>query len=207
MNKQSYKLCKQCGEARLADQYRQYYQGRKGRSTTCLDCEKVNSRYKYLNAKESLSPEEFEESTSIVKLWELQRKLGLRPPRIGEGRHNNNNKGGVSTSSQQILATQLDKFQLLAQAQEPYNVNLLPVPASSAAVPEELQTYLDMPITELALDPSYYLDEVYEDLKAKYRPILGVDVSTNLPVYSPQYKQELDQILAKFYEYEDNYSQ
>lgn len=74
------KKCKQCGAIKPQDQYRPYYGGRTGSYNTCKDCERINSRVKYLNRKANWTPEEKNELTLIYDLWEAQRRLGLKPP-------------------------------------------------------------------------------------------------------------------------------
>lgn len=74
------KKCKQCGVMKPPEQFRTYYGGRKGRYKTCLTCEKINSRYKYLTAKVDFSEAEQAESEKIDQLYQLQRERGLKPP-------------------------------------------------------------------------------------------------------------------------------
>ena len=44
-----------------------------------------------------------------------------------------------------------------------------------------------------------------EELREKYRPMLEINKQTMMPVYDDTYKSILDQILARFDEYEDAY--
>ena len=69
-------------------------------------------------------------------------------------------------------------------------------------VPAELSRWLTEPLTE---EPEYYQDEVYEQLKAKYRPKTKIDKDTMLPIYDDTYKPVLDSILERFDDYEDKY--
>ena len=54
-------------------------------------------------------------------------------------------------------------------------------------------------------EPDYYLDEVYEQLRSKYRPVLRIDTATMLPVYDETHAEVLERILERFNDYEDNY--
>ena len=69
-------------------------------------------------------------------------------------------------------------------------------------IPAELSRWLTEPLTE---EPEYYQDEVYEQLKAKFRPKTKIDPDTMLPVYDDTYKPILDSILERFDNYEDTY--
>ena len=68
-------------------------------------------------------------------------------------------------------------------------------------IPEELAHYLTV---ELIGKPEYYEDE-YDRLVTKYRPMIGIDNTTGLPLYNDTYRLTLQSILARFEEYEDNY--
>jgi len=69
-------------------------------------------------------------------------------------------------------------------------------------VPPELQEWLDCGLNE---DPDYYLDEVYDRLMEKYRPVLSIDQDTMVRTYDDTYKEVLDQIQARFENYEVSY--
>ena len=69
-----------------------------------------------------------------------------------------------------------------------------------SATPPELLKWLS---EKLIADPDYYLDEVYEALKAKYRPVLRINPETLLPEYDETHRVILERILDRFYEYED----
>lgn len=73
---------------------------------------------------------------------------------------------------------------------------------SADAIPDELQSWLTAELTE---EPEYYLDTVYEELRAKYKPLIFVDNENLVPVYDEKYSAVLDQILERFNKYEDNY--
>lgn len=190
------KVCKQCGELKPIEQYRKYYGGRKGHYNTCKLCEKINARAKYLRNKgESMDSTEALELEKIEKLYEAQRAAGLQPP-------------GKSERSKPIVDSLDDMIAKYAQTTS----NIIPIPMTAKDivdgptltkhVPAELQLWLKCDLTE---EPDYYLDEVYEELKAKYRPQLHIDTETMQPVYDNTYKHALEQILDRFYAYEDTY--
>ena len=69
-------------------------------------------------------------------------------------------------------------------------------------VPSELQMWLTAELTE---EPEHYLEDIYEPLKAKYRPLLCVDSNSLIPQYDEKYSTILGQILERFFKYEDDY--
>lgn len=176
--------CKQCGEIRPIERFRLYYNGRSGHYTTCKLCEKINSRYKYLSKKsldQTMTDEDVEEFSAINALYAKQRSLGLTPPSHG--------------SKRQSLLT--DIKELSAHYDE-----MIPDEGFDGDMPMELAQWLSC---ELTKDPDYYQDEVYEELKDKYRPQLRIDAVTLTPVYDDTYKTVLEHILDRFNEYEDQY--
>ena len=176
------KRCKQCGEIKPLTQFRRYYGGRKGTYTMCKDCERINARKKYLDKKGACrSEQEDAELDKIVKLYEVQRAAGLKPP------------GNAPYTS---LVSNLDD--LIGK----YNKQLEESSSVGYATPAEIREWLTNELTE---DPDYYLEQVYEDLKAKYRPQLRIDAETMQPVYDDTYKDALNAVLDRFYKYEDTY--
>ena len=160
------KVCKQCGDMKPLDQFRPYYGGRKGTYTRCLQCERINSREKYLSKKKALTDAERKELDKIHQLYEAQRSCGLSPP---------NTKQRISD-----LDGMIKKYEQ----------------------PTDLSSWLT---AELTRKPEYYLDTVYEELKRKYRPVVGIDQQTLLPIYNEDHHEELEQILTRFYTYEEEY--
>lgn len=183
------KVCKQCGEVKPLEQFRPYYGGRKGTYTTCKTCERINSREKYLASKaanDTLIEAEQIELQKIHQLWDYQTQMGLCPPRKVSGK-----------------ATPLDLDAMLESYKDQANKakSVLPL-NSSITVPAELINWLTCELTE---SPEHYQEEVYYNLKAKYRPQLLIDKETHLPIYDDTYREVLDKIAARFDEYEDTY--
>ena len=167
--------CKQCGEVLPISSYRQYYHG-DGHYKVCRNCEKVNSRAKYLKRKgDKATPAEKNELAKIEQLYEYQRLAGLQPPR----------HRGELQSAMDELDSLIKKYKQTA-----------------TDIPEELQAWLN---TVLYEEPEYYTDKVYEQLVKKYRPVLGVDPKTLMPIYDDRYADTLSKILERFNDYEDKY--
>lgn len=183
------KRCKQCGELKPIEQFRKYYGGRKGHYTTCKTCEKINSRAKYLTNKgDKCSEAERTELAKIHELWDAQRAAGLQPPRENTGR-----KVPLSKSLDDMIGKYKQQAEALQEIVQVVDVS---------NIPAELSRWLTEPLTE---EPEYYLDEIYEQLKAKFRPKIKIDPDTMLPIYDDTYKSILDKILERFYDYEDTY--
>ena len=177
------KQCKQCGDLKPLDQYRKYYGGRKGHYNTCKLCEKINSREKYLTAKDALTEEEQAELDKIYKLWDYQTTLGFRPPRKIK-----------ATSVADSLDALVDKYATRASA-------VKEVIADTEA-PAELIKWLTEELTE---EPEYYQEDVYDELTRKYRPQVRIDPATMLPVYDDTHREVLQKIASRFDEYEDRF--
>lgn len=185
------KTCKQCGELKPLSQFRKYYGGRKGTYTMCKACERINSREKYLTAKgESMTYQEEGELDKIHKLWDYQRSMGLQPP----------NKQVRRASLNEELDSMLDKYESMSATAASSTPSIFDHDVDDA--PFDLVKWLTK---ELDQEPDYYLDEVYESLRDKYRPWVGLDKETMVPVYDNKYKAILDRILDRFNEYEDKY--
>ena len=178
------KTCKQCGQLKPHEQFRQYYGGRKGRYTICLQCEKINSRLKYLEKKSNLTEAEQTEVNKIRELYDVQRAAGLQPPRQGGGR------------TEPITDSLDDMIEMYRS-----RTDAVQLPENTSA-PAELIDWLSAPLTE---EPDYYLDEIYEQLRSKYRPVHRIDTATMLPIYDETHAEILERILERFNEYEDNY--
>lgn len=174
------KQCRQCGEVKPIDQFRKYYEGRGGHYTYCLDCERINTRCKYLTRKKALKPEEQTELNVINELLEAQRAAGFKPPMRG-ATHRPLIISDLTSQIEKLRASTVSGFE---------------------GEPIELQTWLT---NELIEAPDYYLDKIYEDLKAHFRPMIAIGGENTLPVYDEAHKDILDKILERFNNYEDEY--
>lgn len=183
------KTCKQCGELKPISQFRQYYGGRRGTYKMCKDCERINSREKYLSAKgANRTGDEETELQRIHMLYDYQRAVGLQPP--------------VKLGGRKPLAADLDRMIQKYADMSAKAADEAPVVTTASETPYELTRWLTEPLDK---EPDYYIDEVYEGLLAKYRPCTGINKSTMMPEYDNTYKDVLDRILSRFNEYEDSY--
>lgn len=84
-----------------------------------------------------------------------------------------------------------------------------PLDPEELDIPADLKRWLDTSIDDFVaagFTPDYLQEVVYEALKAKYRPQIGTDPVTMLPMYDDTYKTVLNEILRKFDDYEDQYA-
>lgn len=183
----SFKECKQCGELKPLELFRKYYGGRRGTYKVCLACEKINTREKYLARKaDQMSEDEQVELTKIHALYDAQRAAGLQPPRT------------------KLSASRVDNLDEMIKAYKSKAVlESVDAGADIPPVPSEIQKWLSAELTE---EPDYYLDEVFEELTERYRPVLRIDQVTLQPIKDDTYKIALDALWDKFREYEDNYN-
>lgn len=182
------KICKQCGEIKPLTQFRQYYKG-KGFYTICKSCESINTRAKYLNGKEHLSPAETKELGQINELYEIQRGLGLKPPTFKAHKW-----GSVTEQLPMLLEKYSAKYLELQQATKG-------LVDDGVVVPYELARWLTEPLDKT---PEYY-EDLFDSLAGTYRPVLYVSNENFEPVYNETYARVLDKILERFNEYEDAY--
>lgn len=184
------KVCKQCGEIKPLEQFRNYYAGRRGKYTICSTCEKINGRAKYLIRKgDKCTEKDSEELSKIYELWNIQRQAGLQPPK-----ERNESKLSVPVYVDNMIEKlRNDMAEISALAGE-----------DLTGVPPELAKWLTEPLSE---HPDYYLDTVYESLCKTYRPILKIEAKNLDPEYDETHKGTLGKILDRFYNYEDSYHQ
>lgn len=176
------KRCKQCGRIQAETQYRKYYNGKGGRYRTCLSCERINARHKYLHKKlkeeTPLSAEETQELNKIEELFELLRDQGLKPPE----------KKQAKSVVDDVEALMMERMTVAETSQEDG--------------PEELQEWLGKDLT--GFSPDYLQDEVADELITKYRPQTGVDPVSYAPIYDETHRDILNEVLKRFDDYEDD---
>ena len=97
MNEQM-QSCRRCGAEKPLSQFRKYYGNRKGHYTYCLECERIETRRKYLSGKKLLTPDELYELQTIENLYDAREKHGLSAP------HRRSSKSKVQTIVEQQLA-------------------------------------------------------------------------------------------------------
>lgn len=74
------KICKFCGEEKSVDAFRNYY-GRPGKYTYCSECERIETRRKYLKRRgDKCTPAQLKEIESIEQLYEARLAKGLSAP-------------------------------------------------------------------------------------------------------------------------------
>lgn len=203
------KRCVQCGILKEEEEFRQYTYSKQnktpGRYRICKACEAINANYRraidFINnldnkqANPTLFNKNLEMVAKIEQLYKILELRGLRVPTASEYKEEN----------------LVDK--LLAFYEESTSNG---APASNlsssviqATLPDELNEWLTIDKSvwrEAGISPEYLQETVYESLKAKYRPQIGVNKETFLPIYDDTYKEVLNNILRRFDEYEEECS-
>lgn len=226
------KRCKQCGVLKSADAFRSYTyskrKGTEGRFRICRQCENINTTYRRLCAEQqrfwSIEDEHYSvpaaslgyfktlqaEIKKIESLYALLEAHGYHTPML---KSTPGTKELVASSTDAYVES-LSNF-YGANLTEPTEPQVSTKPAAPALQPEEmdiprdLQRWLEMDTQSFVLaglTPDYLQETVYESLKAKYRPQIGTDPQTFLPIYDDTYKNVLNQILRLFDDYEDYYA-
>ena len=201
------KRCVQCGLLKDTEQFRKYTyskeKGTEGSYRVCKACEAINQAFR--RAKNSLNWKEdgsftyttategqYDTYCRIRDLYKVLEARGLRVP----------------SDVAPIRDTTTDSVEKLMQFYSTDAFTKITVEATTDT-PAELSKWLadEMSTWEaLGLTPEYLQETVYESLKAKYRPQTGVNKETFMPIYDDTYKEILNQILRRFDDYEEAYS-
>lgn len=212
----SMKRCVQCGILKETDAFRPYTYSRQketnGRYRICRTCEAINVAYN--RAKDTVADPSEQQTSSgqLSKCAELVEKTeqlynmlasrGLRVPTREKTEENNLDRllafydVAVLTGGSKAVPTEVIEPDAVEQA-------------FSITVPDELNQWLlvDKQVwIDSNISPEYLQETVYESLKAKYRPQIGVDHNTYLPIYDDTYKPILNSILRRFDDYEEDCS-
>lgn len=214
------KRCIQCGLLKNVEEFRRYTYAKEkdtdGRYRLCKQCEATNTTYRKIckqldSFKDPASGDyTFVPSTRetfyrlqhakerIEMLYDMLSARGLRVP----------TKKVPEDPNAGVLGTVDKLFAMYGEKPAAATVTATVV-APPSEVPDELQAWLDADPAEWQakeLSPEYLQETIYESLKAKYRPQIGVDRDTYLPIYDNTYKDVLNQILRKFDDYEEQYA-
>jgi hypothetical protein len=206
------KRCVQCGILKEDEEYRKYTYSRtndtQGRYSRCRSCEATNTAYRRAVAWLS-SPEAgygrndfsidvdyatVNKMRNIVtrteELYKVLEERGLRVP------------GKTEVVEVDTIGQLMDFYKV----PDKVTVAVSTVQGTPLGVPDDLDYWLKSDAAkwnELGLSPEYLQETIYESLKAKYRPQVGVDKDTYLPVYDNTYKKVLNDILRKFDDFEE----
>lgn len=206
------KRCIQCNELKPVDGFREYTHSRVRNDKTrvaryriCKDCENINTRYYRAKAAEQsyrgadrYTEKYVNAQLEVDKIETLYRALedrGCRTP----------------LSKNQEKPTVIDEVDRLLEKLD-MEAKMLPVtgkkivaPEELTAVPDELKYWLGDEWKEENQSPEFFQETIYESLKAKYRPQIGIDKEQGIIIYDDTYKRVLNDILRNFDDYEDGY--
>lgn len=222
------KRCKQCGVLKDVGAFRPYsyskQKGTAGRFRICRQCENINSTYRRLCAERekfknnetgsySYQPAQSAYWNSLVAeiekiegIYRLLEARGYSVPLTKKA------EGPVTLVASKVddYLDQLSSFYGAADATPAATKPTAPaLEPDEMDIPSDLKRWLDMTPEDFVmagLTPDYLQETVYESLKAKYRPQIGTDPATFLPIYDDTYKSILNQILRLFDEYEDAFA-
>lgn len=202
------KRCKQCGMLKDADEYRQYTYSKKnetpGRLSICRQCEAINSKYKKLkNLLLDLQPDDALPSVqadieTIEKLFVVLESQGLHTPLSRE----------IAPPPTQITDTDraINRLMEFYDVTAPTKTAIVLPTESKVDIPAELQHWLETPMDDWMqqnMSPEFLQETIYESLKAKYRPQIGMDKERFVPIYDDTFKDVLNNILRRFDDYEE----
>lgn len=221
------KRCKQCGILKDVEEFRQYTYSKlnstPGRFSLCKECEALNTRYRRLvdqiipsfkesmtycssavPTKEAIKLANWEDEVrKIEELYELLESRGLHTPLSKLPARTTEEASSSIRTVDKLLDFYASPTQTTAKA-----TAIKPaIPTETKVdIPAELQKWLDESIDDwiaAGLHPEYLQETVYESLKAKYRPQIGIDPERFIPIYDDTYKDVLNAILRKFDDYEE----
>lgn len=192
------KRCVQCGLLKEDTAFRKYTYSRtndtEGRYRICRSCEAINTAYRRALCQIADECQELPTAASrkahdtidrTEKLYDVLAAKGLRVP------------------APQPKTKQEDPVEDLLNF---YATETTSTVDRSTEVPDELKHWLEEdPSVWRANDisPEYLQETIYESLKAKYRPQIGVNRDTYVPIYDDTFKKELNDILRRFDDYEE----
>lgn len=218
-----YKKCAQCGCVKLEDDFKIKYtrtDGTKLRNPYCRLCEEDTRNYRALTKlldAHCISLGQEQQLAKYVEVFRLLESQGLSTPL--------SRKSGDKTSSERIRINPEQRLESLMQrystgtatpvaaVQQPSDAatqapSEVMVPVDTTDVPEGLQQWLTGSFDEWyekLFTPEYLNESVYPTLKSAYRKEIGWNAVTLTPEYDDTYKDVLNRISDRFWDYEDWY--
>ena len=207
--------------------------GTKARSRYCRECEVDTRNYLALIDQQEttgLMPMQERELAKLNQVFAMLEKQGLSTPLSRTPAVQPTNKPNHLDALMEHYGNDANAYQQKTPAtvvQLPSNVtpkaistiseasaivgtqgteNVLTEPEIPADTPEDLKMWLETPFEtwrEQSLTPEYLNEIVYPTLKAQYRPETGWDAVKLVQTYDDTYKQVLNQISQRFWDYED----
>lgn len=177
--------CKQCGDVKSLTLFRKYYGNVKGHYRFCKDCEKLNQRLKYLRRKVDKTEAEVLEAQQIESLHDLQRSIGLEPPR----------KRADGETDKSYTQSLIERQMEAAKAKQKFEVEM------SDETPPELLRWLNEELSAYHPDE---LEKTMDRLVDTYRPQTGLDDDMNIQ-YDERHRDILNKIQDRFDAHEEEF--
>ena len=205
------KRCRQCGILKDVDDFRKYTYSKandtEGRFSICKSCESINTRLTKLqknieDAQQDMFTTDMQkfdswckERDAILRLYSTLENRGLYTPRVKKPQVDSAPASSLQVNKLLEFYDEKPTARVCEYAQP--TDNELPVELTRwlAGTPEEWE--------EAGMSPEYLQETIYESLKAKYRPQIGVDPNTFLPTYNNTFRDTLNDILRLFDNYEE----
>lgn len=207
------KKCAQCGQIRCEEEFKVKYtkkDGTQSRNRYCRDCEDDTRNYLALIAAKNEGPLSTAQEQQLIKytsVFQVLERQGLSTPLSRSAVKTKAAKPTVDARLAMIKAMYGDETATIGSLREVSKEPEVAKESSTPAeVPEALQQWLDATFEtwkSTNIVPEYLNEVVYPTLKAEFRPETGWDAVKLAPTYDDTYKEVLNEISNKFWDYED----
>ena len=216
-----YKKCAQCGCVKLEDDFKIKYtrtDGTKLRNPYCRLCEEDTRNYRALTKlldAHCISLGQEQQLAKYVEVFRLLESQGLSTP-LSRKSGDKANTERIRINPEQRLESLMQRYGAnipVAAVQQPSEA-ATPSPSDvtegidTTDVPDGLQQWLTGSFDEWyekLFTPEYLNESVYPTLKSAYRKEIGWNAVTLTPEYDATYKDVLNRISDRFWDYEDWY--
>lgn len=218
-----YKKCAQCGCVKLEDDFKIKYtrtDGTKLRNPYCRLCEEDTRNYRALTKlldAHCISLGQEQQLAKYVEVFRLLESQGLSTP-LSRKSGDKANTERIRINPEQRLESLMQRYSTgtatpVSAVQQPSDAatqapSEATVPVDTTDVPEGLQQWLTGSFDEWyekLFTPEYLNESVYPTLKSAYRKEIGWNAVTLTPEYDDTYKDVLNRISDRFWDYEDWY--
>ena len=216
-----YKKCAQCGCVKLEDDFKIKYtrtDGTKLRNPYCRLCEEDTRNYRALTKlldAHCISLGQEQQLAKYVEVFRLLESQGLSTP-LSRKSGDKANTERIRINPEQRLESLMQRYGAnipVAAVQQPSDAatqapSEAMLPVDTTDVPEGLQQWLTGSFDEWyekLFTPEYLNESVYPTLKSAYRKEIGWNAVTLTPEYDDTYKDVLNRISDRFWDYEDWY--
>lgn len=228
------KKCSQCGYIKPVFEFRKYTNA-EGHRSICKECENINSKYaralkngdasiieqltEMYRALESLgyrTPLTTSRRTvdkTSMQVDKILKHHGLEVEKVVKRTPMVRKRETMRLYGEDKIVDEIVVEQIVPARPEPQREDEPIIKEHKSElhveVPEELLHWLTVDVQEWYMNdmsPEFLQETIYESLKSKYRPQIGIDKDRYIPIYDDTYKQVLNDILRRFDDYEESYN-